>query len=71
MTRWLDAVGALVGAWLGVASVAAVAARFAVRKMTGGRGPVTRTFGAAPPDLDVEQVASDVLSALAKMQDQP
>lgn len=68
---WLDAVGALVGAWLGVASVAAVAALVAVRKMGSfGKAPGVRVAHVETPDIDVEQVASDVLSALAKMQEQ-
>ena len=70
---WVDAVAALVGAWLGVASVAGVASLVALRKMgnfkkEGSANLSVPLAQVMTPDIDVEQVASDVLAALAKLQ---
>ena len=63
---WLDALAALVGAWVGVASVAGVAAAVAVGKLRGGNGPAAMAR-VVTPDIDVEQTAKDVLAALSKL----
>lgn len=65
---WLDAIGALVGAWAGIVSVAVAAICVARKKM--GLAKVSLPVPTVTPDIDVEQVSKDVLAALANLRDQ-